>query len=396
MPNEPCGMRLVAMSAYAPRDVWTNSNIAARLRLERARADAASRRNGGGGLSKEEAKLFMTSDRWVKRFIGFQERRFCNDGEGTIDLAVKAARSLLDATGHSASDIDWIIFGTVTPSYNYSPPDAALLQHELGIPVFDGARPREVKGADVSLACTTWVSSLMITYALIRSGMARNVLLIGADRMSAALNWQERGFATVLGDAGTATLCSAVPECEDWFRPDQFWGWMNGEDADIITTPAGGSKRPLRELEDMENYRHCLSMDGPRVREIMVPFVGGPATDAALKKAGWEMSQLELVSLHEANLVLNQAIVQSWRERGFAGEVLNAGGFFGNTTSASIPLAWALNGEALSVGRRFGLFAFGGGLSVSVALGTIRHPITISTVIEGHDSARPARSSASS
>ncbi len=395
MTNEPSGMRLVAMSAYAPRDVWDNAKIAARLRLERGRVDAAMRRNGGQGLSEEEAKLFMTSDRWVKRFIGFRERRFCDDGEGTIDLAVKATRSLLDTTGYSASDIDWIVFGSVTPSYNYSPPDAALLQHELGIPVFDGARPREIKGADVSLACTTWVSALMVTYALIRSGMARNILLIGADRMSAALNWQERGFATVLGDAGTATLCSAVPESEDWFCPDQFWGWMNGEGADMISTPAGGSKHPLRAVEDMESYRHCVSMDGRKVREFMVPFISGPATDTALEKAGWKMSELELVSLHEANLVLNEAITKAWRERGFAGEVLDAGGLFGNTTSASIPLAWTLNAESLSVGRRFGFFGFGGGLSVSIALGTIRHPITISTVIEGHESARAAHSDTS-
>ena len=343
----------------------------------------------------EEAKLFTTSDRWVKRFIGFEKRRFCEDSEGTIDLAVKASRKLLETTDYSPSEIDWIIFGSVTPSYNYSPPDAALLQHELGIPVFDGGRPREIRGADVSLACTTWVSSLMITYALIRSGMAKNVLLVGADRMSAAINWRERGFATVLGDAGTATLCTAVPESEDWFSPEQFWGWINGEGAETIITPVGGSKRPLRTAEDIEKYRHCVSMDGRAVRKFMVPFLGGPAVNAALDKAGWRMEQLDLASLHEANLVLNEAIVSEWRERGFAGEVLNAGGMFGNTTSASIPLAWTLNAEALTVDKRFGFFGFGGGLSTSIALGTIRHPITVSTNIEGHETVAVTHSGSS-
>lgn len=384
MSTTPSGMRLAAMSAYAPRDVWGNDKIAARLRLERGKVDAELRRDRGEGLSVDEAKLFTTSDRWVKRFIGFEERRFCNDGEGTIDLAVRAARKLLETNDHSPSDIDWIIFGSVTSSYLYSPPDAALLQHELGIPVFEGGRPREIKGADVSLACTTWVSSLMISYALIRSGMAKNVLLIGADRMSAALNWRERAFATVLGDAGTATLCTAVPESEDWFGTDQFWGWINGEGAEMIITPVGGSKHPLRSVEDIEKYRHCISMNGRGVREFMVPFLGGPATDAALEKAGWGMEQLDLASLHEANLVLNEAIVKQWRDRGFAGEVLNAGGMFGNTTSASIPLTWVLNAGALSLNKRFGFFGFGGGMSASIALGTIRHPITISTEIEGH------------
>jgi 3-oxoacyl-[acyl-carrier-protein] synthase III len=95
--------------------------------------------------------------------------------------------------------------------------------------------------------------------------------------------------------------------------------------------------------------------------------------DAALAKAGWRHEDLDLVALHEANLTLNASIVGMWRERGFRGDVVDAGGRFGNTTSASIPLALALNPSKLGVGRRFGLLGFGGGLSASFALGTIRH-----------------------
>ena len=116
-------------------------------------------------------------------------------------------------------------------------------------------------------------------------------------------------------------------------------------------------------------------MDGAEVRRILVPFIGGPAIDAALTKAGWRLDELDLITLHEANLTLNASIVESWRERGFRGRVLDAGGRFGNTTSASIPLAWSLNADALSLGKKFGLIGFGGGLSASFALGIIRHPI---------------------
>jgi 3-oxoacyl-[acyl-carrier-protein] synthase III len=110
---------------------------------------------------------------------------------------------------------------------------------------------------------------------------------------------------------------------------------------------------------------------------VLVPFTGGPAIDAALAKAGWRLEDLDLVSLHEANLALNASIVKMWRERGFRGEVLDAGGRFGNTTSASIPLALALNPGALTLGRRFGLFGFGGGLSASFALGTLRRALPV-------------------
>lgn len=365
------GMRLAGISAYAPEHVWSNARVAARLRLERMRTHASS----DAELSPEESKLFETSDRWVRRFIGFTERRFADEGEGTIDLAARAGRQLLERSGTSPGDIDAIIVGSVTPSYLYSPPDAALLQHALGIPVWSGATPREIKGADVSLACSSWATSLMLCYALIRSGMARRILLVGADRMSAAINWRDRSFATVLGDAGTATLCEAVPEAEDWFAPNQFWSWLDGGHADIILTPAGGSRHPTPSAHDLDAGKHRLAMDGAAVRSVLVPFTGGPGMDAVLEKAGWRIEDLDIVALHEANLVLNASIIKMWRDRGFRGDVLDAGGQFGNTTSASIPLALALNQPALSVGRKFGLFGFGGGLSASFSLGTIRHPL---------------------
>jgi 3-oxoacyl-[acyl-carrier-protein] synthase-3 len=370
-------MRLEGIAAYLPEQIWSNNRIAARLRLERMRLRGRRRRAGQPDLTAAEAGNFSTSDRWVRRFIGFVERRFAPEGQGTIDLAARAARRVLEACDRRPSDIDWIVFGRVTPSYLYSPPDAALLQDALGIPVWQGNRPREVCGADVSLACSTWVSGLMLCYALVRSGMARNVLLVGADRMSVAINWEDRSFATVLGDAGTATLCTAVAPDEDWFDPSQFWGWMNGEHAGMITTPMGGSKAPLRNAEDLAAWRHCLAMDGRAVKETIVPFVGGPALEAALAKAGWSIDQIDLVTLHEANLQLNDSIVKAWGRMGFRGEVLDSKGRFGNTTSASIPLAWTQNAAALKPGKRFGLLGFGGGLSASIALGTIRHPLRL-------------------
>jgi 3-oxoacyl-[acyl-carrier-protein] synthase-3 len=372
-------MRLEAISAYVPQQVWSNARVAARLRLERMRLSARSAGADLGAIGPEETKLFQTSDRWVRRFIGFTERRFSPEGEGTIDLATRAARQLFARVGRGPEGIDAIVVATVTPSYRHSPPDAALLQHELGIPVANGPVPREILGADVSLACCSWVASLMFCYAMIRAGMAFSILLVGADRMSATINWRDRSFATVLGDAGTATLCTATPESEDWFSPSQFWGWVDGGRGDIIRTPVGGSRHPWPSPRDLEQGRDRLAMDGAAVRKHLVPFVGGPAIDAALAKAGWRLEDLDLATLHEANLTLNASIVDTWRQRGFRGRVLDAGGRFGNTTSASIPLALALNSREMAVGRKFGLFGFGGGLSASFAFGTVRHPLGAGT-----------------
>jgi 3-oxoacyl-[acyl-carrier-protein] synthase-3 len=219
------------------------------------------------------------------------------------------------------------------------------------------------------------VTTLMLAYSLIRSGLARTILLVGADRMSSTINWRDRSFATVLGDAGTATLCTAVPEAEDWFGPGRFWGWLDGSRSETITTPAGGSKRPLASAAELAAGEHLLRMDGAEVRRVLVPFMGGEAIDAALAKAQWTLADLDFAVLHEANPTLNDSIVHRWRERGFGGRVLSGDGRFGNTTSASIPLALALNAGALASGSRLGLFGFGGGLSVSTALATLRHPL---------------------
>jgi 3-oxoacyl-[acyl-carrier-protein] synthase-3 len=374
-------MRLDGVSAYLPEEAWSNARVAARLRLERMRW-AARMREAGRELGPEEAKLFETSDRWVRRFVGFTERRFSPPGEGTADLGARAARQLFERSGHDPVDVDAIVVGTVTPTHLYSPPDAALLQHELGIPVWQGPMPRPVVGADVSLACSSWVTSLMLCYALIHSGMAQRILLIGADRMSAAINWRDRSFATVLGDAGTATLCTAVPEAEDWFAPSQFWSWLDGGHGDIIHAPVGGSRWPSPSPEEIEAGKHRLAMDGAAVRKMLVPFIGGPAMEAALAKAQWRIDEIDFVTLHEANRTLNQSIVEAWRGRGFRGEVIDAQGRFGNTTSASIPLALALNPDVLSPSRKFGLIGFGGGLSACMAFGTIRHPLPVWSNVE--------------
>ncbi len=377
----PFGMRISAISAYAPSYKVSNKRIAARLRLERMRASRAKRKNGNGPLLDKELKLYATSDRWIRRFIGFTERRFAIDGEGTIDLAARAALMLLNETELKAIDIDGIVFGTVTPSYLNSPPDSALLQDRLGIVPYSGTSPREFYCVDSSLACSTWVACLRQVYLLISSGMAKNVLLIGADKMSDTINWKDRAFATVLGDAGTAAWCTAVPPEEDWFGPNHFWSWASGRDGKIIITPKGGSKHPITVGKDITDYENRLTMDGAMVKELIVPFVGGPGIDAALEKAGWSIDQLDLATLHEANLVLNRGIVDQWSEKGFKGTVLDARGEFGNTTSATIPLALTLNGNEMQKGRKFVWSAFGGGLTVSMALGEIKHEvITLSAV----------------
>lgn len=377
------GMRIAGIAAYAPPIVVSNDDIAELLVEELQKEQARRLGEGLPPLTPDEEKLYTTNSRWIRMNIGFNSRRFSPDGEGTIDLAVKAAKLLLKELNFPPNQINGIVFGRVTPTYLYSPPDANMLQDMLGIPSYDNhGRPREIFGIDTSLACSTWVASLATTYALISSGLYRVILLIGADAMKVTIPWNDRAFATVLGNAGTACLCVGTHSNEDWFGPDRFFTFMDGSHWDAIIAEKGGSRNPIKSAADLAEYRERLRMDGPRVKELIVPAVGGPIMEEALAKADWEFGDLDLAVFHEANLAqLNKKIIERWRERGFRGEVLDSGGQFSNTTSASIPLALALNGPKLvqnpelDAPKRIALVGKGGSITCSIALGEIRHDL---------------------
>lgn len=374
------GMRIAGISAYAPKNLISNEDVAARLKAQMEIEEARKQGLWGIGLTDDERSAFTTGDRWIRRYIGFSSRRFASDGEGTIDLAEKAAENLLTGLNFNRGLVDGIVFGTVTSSYKNSPPDANLLQHRLKIPLKRDGRTNFVFGIDTALACCTWVESLALTYALIRSGMCKNVILIGADTMSSTINWKDRAFATVLGDAGTATLCVAVPDEEDWFGPNRFFSYLDGQYWRAIITPKGGSKEPVSSPDDLAEYRDRLGMDGALVKDLVLSTIGGQMMDDVLEKIGWTYSDLDLASFHEANLAqLVRPIVEIWRAKGFLGEVLDANGEFANTTSASVPLALAKNGAKLkkaSIPPKKGVWvAMGGSLTAAFAAPEIKHDL---------------------
>jgi 3-oxoacyl-[acyl-carrier-protein] synthase III len=119
-------MQLEGIAAYAPEQVWSNARVAARLRLERIRLTRRRRAAGEPPPESEEAKLFQSSDRWVRRFIGFTERRFTPEDQGTVDLAGGAARLLLESGGHDPAGIDALMVASVTTVVPLQP---ARLRH---------------------------------------------------------------------------------------------------------------------------------------------------------------------------------------------------------------------------------------------------------------------------
>ncbi len=374
------GVRIVGWGTYVPETVLTNEDIRQRLIEKRLEAEGWLKRHGRPPMTEEQAKDFVTSDAWIIKNVGFWERRIA-DGLSTTDLGKLALADALKQAHLTANDLDGIIATGVTVDHLYSPSNSPLIQHGVGIPAFLPTKvrltgkpmPRDGKYGDSALACCSFLLALDTADSHIRSGKCRRLAVIGADVMSETVNWFSRNFACVLGDGGFAIIIEAVPDGQpESFSRDGFFCGCDGSQADLVCTPAGGSRKPLT-LETLDNpfdQGHKLDMNGPKLFEEVIPLISEQVIPAALEKAGRSFIDIAVIVLHQANLRMNRLIEAKLRRLGFKGIIFNNGEKFGNTTSASIGLAHAEAVEqgVVKPGDLVLWVAFGGGLSWYTAL----------------------------
>ncbi len=154
-------------------------------------------------VENERLQEFLeTSDEWIRTRTGI-ERRYISLDENTSDLAVEASKKALSQAGLSAEDIDLIILATVTPD-NFTPSTACIVQDKLGA--------KNAWAFDINAACTGFIYALKLGKSLIRSGEAKNALIIGAETLSKALNWEDRGSCVLFGDGAGATVLTSTEE----------------------------------------------------------------------------------------------------------------------------------------------------------------------------------------
>lgn len=296
-------------------------------------------------------KIVETSDEWITRRTGIKERRIARKeaGESTTDLGTRAARAAIEMADVSPDQIDAIIVGTVTADHLF-PSAACMIQKEL--------EANNAAAYDLSAGCSGFIYGLEAANNSIRQGTAGTVLVVGTERLSSIINWQDRGTCVLLGDgAGAVVLRKADAKGGVLSTHTQ----SDGRYWDLLCSKEGNDYLP-ETLPDVSLRPYHLTMEGNRLFKQAVSSMAGMA-EKALAQNGLTREDIHLVVPHQANLRILQAVAEK------IGMPMDK--FFtnlekyGNTSSASIPIALdeAHRSGLLSAGDHILLVSFGAGLT---------------------------------
>ncbi len=290
-----------------------------------------------------------TSHEWIVERTGIVERHIAGAGESTCSMAAAASREALSRASVAPGDLDLIVLSTATPD-RLLPATAVDLQATLGA--------TRAAAFDLSAACSGWLYGLTVAEGMIAAGRAETALVIGAEKMSAIVNWKDRNTCVLFGDgAGAAVLKRSVESrgiLSSFMRSD-------GSLAELLYRPHGGASFPITE-EILTQGSHFVTMAGREVFKAAVRSMA-EAADRALAGAGMTGDDIDLMIPHQANI----RIIESTAKHANIpmDKVFVNIDRYGNTSSASIPIALD---EAVEAGRvREGstvlLVAFGAGFT---------------------------------
>jgi 3-oxoacyl-[acyl-carrier-protein] synthase III len=300
------------------------------------------------------ARMVDTSDEWIVTRTGIRERRIAADDETTTILSVNAARDALAVAGLDPAELDLVIVGTCSPDYPL-PATSVTVARDL--------RATRAAGFDVQAACSGFVYALATGSGFIRSGMYRNVLVVGVEILSRFIDWTDRNTCVLFGDGAGAVLLQASD------RPGGLLGFdlfADGTGSEMIIVPGGGTVCPAGP-ETHAAGKHFIHMEGRDVYRYATRQLAESAL-AAVRSAGMTMDEVDQFVFHQANLRIIESVA---RQLGMPWEktYINIEKY-GNTSAASVPMALV---EAVAAGRvkegdRILMVAFGAGYTAAGAV----------------------------
>lgn len=293
-------------------------------------------------------KIMDTSDEWIKARTGISERRMAEEDESSSDLGTKAALKAIECAKLSPEDIDLIIVATSTPDM-ILPSTACLIQANIGA--------HNAAAFDVSAACSGFVYGLSIGEQFIKSGIHKNVLVIGTEVMSRILDYSDRSTAILFGDGAGAVVIGNVDEggiLSTYLGSD-------GRGKDFLKIPAGGSRLPASK-NTVENRLHNIQMAGNDVYKFAVRIMGESSLKA-LEMANLSIDEIDYLIPHQANIRIIEASAK--RLKLDMDKVYVNLDKYGNMSAASIPVAMdeAYRQGKINKGDNVVLVGFGGGLT---------------------------------
>ncbi|HEV8525754.1 MAG TPA: beta-ketoacyl-ACP synthase III [Terriglobales bacterium] len=300
-------------------------------------------------------KMVDTSNDWILERTGIRQRHIVDKGVGTSDLAVEAARAALAERGIGAREVQVIVVGTVTPDMLF-PSSACLVQHKLGAA---GAW-----GFDLSAACSAFVYALQCGNQFIVSGAHDKVLVIGADVMSAIIDYTDRATCVIFGDGAGAVLLE--PATDDSESLIDFLHEVDGSGACSLYMPGGGSLHPATH-ETVEKRMHFVHQEGQAVFKYAVRKMA-EVCERLLQRNGLTGADVDCFIPHQANQRIIIATADRLKLRPES-VIINIDEY-GNTTAATIPLALHTAREKgiMKKGSLVLLAAVGAGFTVGATL----------------------------
>jgi 3-oxoacyl-[acyl-carrier-protein] synthase-3 len=289
----------------------------------------------------------------IQEKLGISSRLIAAEGECSSDLAVRAAEKLFATGICSASDIDFILFCTQTPDF-LLPTSACLIQHRLGI-------SKAVGALDFNLGCSGFIYGLGLAKGLVETGQAKNVLLLTGETYSKLLMPDDKATRTLFGDAGSATLVSAVNGDSEQIGP--FIYGTDGGGAEHLMVRQGGMRHPGPPLTDNSG----LCMNGGEIFTFSVREVSR-AVEALMERTGTNLDNIDLFIFHQANAYMLEFLRKKCRipEQKF----YTCFATTGNTVSNTIPIALhhAIAEGRIPSGSTVMFVGFGVGLSWGACL----------------------------
>jgi len=323
--------RIIGLGKYVPENIVTNEDL---------------------------SKIMDTSDAWITERTGIKERRHIKKGDGntTATMALKATKIALERANIAAEDLDLILFATLSPDY-YFPGSGVVLQDLLGIPA--------CPAMDIRNQCSGFIYALSTADQFIKTGMYKNVLVVGSENHSGGLDMTSRGrgVSVIFGDgAGAAVLTRETNKERGIMSSHIYSEGSYAEELSLIGPSTNRWVSEIIEANDPEDLSYYPYMNGQVVfKNAVVRF--SEVINEGLKKNNWLSTDIDMFVPHQANLRISQFIQKKF---GLSDDqVYNNIMRYGNTTAASIPIALTEAWEEGKVkeGDKVVLAAFGSGFT---------------------------------
>ncbi len=310
---------ITGIQGYVPDDVMTNHDL---------------------------EKIVDTNDEWIRTRTGIEERRILK-GEACSFLGVKAVEGLLEKTGTDPMDIDMVICGTVTPDYGF-PSTANLICDKVGM--------KNAWGYDLIAACSGFIYGLTTAASFIESGRHKKIIVIGIDKMSAILNYEDRTTCVIFGDGGGAALVE--PNEEGMGVIDTIMK-SDGSGVNYLYQPGGGSAHPASH-ETVDQRMHFVHQEGKQVFKFAVTNMADVSAEI-MERNNLTSDDVDWLVPHQANLRIIDATAN---RMGLPKEKVMVNiQKYGNTTAGTLPLCLWDWEKQLKKGDNLILSAFGGGFT---------------------------------